>query len=286
LPAYPGLESEQKENETVVCSDMATPSPAPTPTTTGELLFQDYLDAMHYSYEFEREFAGKGKRPDYTVTKSGLFLFDVKDFERHTPLGFGFYDPYPRIREKIEEGREKFQEFKEFPCSLVLKNNGNVLVDLETVDIMLGSMYGDSGFSFPVDTSHGVAVGPITPAFLGRGKMIRPTHVQNTTISALITLRQVPVGMRQFRKMVKEYPDLNIEDTLAAAAERFPNFDVGEKRLGVIVWENAVARIPLTRELFTGPYDLRWGAEGDHQKIVFCGGKLAGLEDVEISSTG
>jgi hypothetical protein len=149
---------------------------------------------------------------------------------------------------------------------------------------MLGSMYGDRGFTFAVNRTLGIAAGPLTPAFLGRGKMIRRTGIQNTTISALITLRHVAVGMLQFRRMVKEYPQLSIDETLAAAAERFPNFDLGETRLGVIVWENAVARIPLPRELFRGPYDLRWGAEGDHQEIVFRGGKLAEAEDVEISS--
>lgn len=91
----------------------------PVPTTVGELLFQNYLDGMRYPYEFEKEFPGKSKRPDYTVTKNSVFLFDVKDFERYMPLGGGFYDPYPRIREKIEEGREKFKEFKEYPCSLL-----------------------------------------------------------------------------------------------------------------------------------------------------------------------
>ena len=214
---------------------------------------------MSYPYEFEKEFPGKSKRPDYTVTKNEVFLFDVKDFERYLPLGGGSYDPYPRLREKIEEGREKFKEFKEFPCSLVLKNNGNALVDLESVDIMLGSMYGDSGFTFPVDTNLGKAAGPMKLAFLGRGKMIRPTYYQNTTISAVVTLRYVGVGMRQFRTMVKKYPNLDEEETLAAAAKEFPNFDIGEKQLGVIVWENAVARIPLSRALFTGPYDERWG---------------------------
>jgi hypothetical protein len=114
---------------------MATP--APVPTTAGELLFQDYLDLMRYPYEFEKEFPGKKKRPDYTVTRNGVFLFDVKDFDPYMPLGFAAYDPYPRIREKIEEGREKFKQFKEFPCSLVLKNNGNTFVHLESVDIML-----------------------------------------------------------------------------------------------------------------------------------------------------
>jgi len=36
---------------------------------------------MDYPYEFEKEFPGKSKRPDYTVTKNGVFLFDVKDFD-------------------------------------------------------------------------------------------------------------------------------------------------------------------------------------------------------------
>ena len=62
---------------------------SPIPITTGELLFQDYLDAMKYPYEFEKEFPGKSKRPDYTITKGGLFLFDVKDFEPYMPLGGG-----------------------------------------------------------------------------------------------------------------------------------------------------------------------------------------------------
>jgi hypothetical protein len=79
------------------------------PTTAGEILFEDYLKSMQYPYEFEKEFPGKTKRPDYTVTKDGTFLFDVKDFIEHMPVGFSAYDPYPRIREKIDEGRDKFK---------------------------------------------------------------------------------------------------------------------------------------------------------------------------------
>jgi hypothetical protein len=170
-------------------------APASIPTTTGELLFQEYLHAMRYPFEFEKQFPGKSKRPDYTVTTNGVHLFDVKDFSPYMPLGFAAYDPYPRIREKIEEGREKFKQFKEFPCSLVLYNKGNVFVHLESVDIMLGSMYGDSGFTFPVDTKLGRAAGPLKRAFLGRGKMVRPNRTQNTTISAVITLRHVAIGI-------------------------------------------------------------------------------------------
>jgi hypothetical protein len=280
--------NEEGENNNLLFSDMASPSPASTPTTTGELLFKNYLDTMQYEYKFEKEFPGRKKRPDYTVTKNGeLFLFDVKDFEPDLPMGFTSFDPYVRLRERIHAGRKKFKEFKNFPCCVVLQNNGNAYVHSESPHIVLGAMYGNAGFKIPIYLGKGAPPKERpepTPAFLGGGKMIRKGQHSNTTISALITLRQVAVGMRQYRKMLKKFPNLTIDETLAAAAEQFTNFDLGEKQLGVIVWENAVARIPLTRELFTGPYDLRWGAEGDHQTIVFCGEKLAEVEDVEISS--
>jgi hypothetical protein len=208
-------------------------------------------------------------------------LFDVKDFDPFVPSrGFGGYDPYPPIREKIHAARKKFKEFKEFPCSLVLKDNGNAFVHLESVNIMLGSMYGNAGFRIPVFVGDGPMpreMPKIEPAFLGGGKMIRSSGRANTTISALITLRHVGVGMRRYSTMVAKYPKLSVQETLDVAAETYPNFDLGEKHLGVIVWENAVARIPLSRELFTGPYDERWGYANGHQSVVFQGQGLIGL---------
>ncbi len=251
------------------------------PTTAGEILFEDYLKGMQYPYEFEKEFPGKSKRPDYTVTKDGdTFLFDVKDFIENMPVGFSAYDPYPRIREKIDEGRVKFKQFKEFPCAVVLQNNGNIFVHLDRPHVVLGAMYGDTGFKVPVWLGNGLPPEPppVTQVFLGRGKMLRGRTQQNTTISALITLRRVGAGWLRYRKMVKEFPKLSIDDTLKAAAERYVNFDLNEEHLGVIVWENAVARIPLSRTLFTGDYDLRWGVEGQDQTITFAGKCVADLE--------
>jgi hypothetical protein len=271
------------------------PTHAPIPTTTGELLFQDYLEAMQYSYGFERAFPGKSKRPDYTVTKNGVFLFDVKDFAPCNILGFGAYDPYSRIREKIEEGRRKFKEYKEFPCSIVLWNNGRPLLHLHKPGIVLGAMYGDTGFKLPIDIATGTACGELEPAFLGRGKMLRygdGDNAKNKTISALITLRHVRVGdlrsdriWKERKRIDKSFGKLDpitaVQEVFDEAAKRYPNFDAEETQLGVIVWENAVARIPLSRDLFTGPYDERWGYEDRHQRIVFRGEKLAGLSEDE-----
>lgn len=256
------------------------------PTTTGELHFRNYLEGMQYPFEFEKQFPDRSHRPDYTVTKNGVFLFDVKDFDPQMPTtGGGSYDPYTRIREKINEGGRKFKQFKEFSCSVVLQNNGNAFVHLDDVHVMLGAMYGDSGFEIPMDMERGEAVGGLRQKFLRRGKMRQPGKIQNKTISALITLRHVAVGWQLYRQMLKECPRMSMEEVLAAAEERFPNFDLNEKELAVIVWENAVARIPLPRELFTGPYDRRWGYEDGNQLIVFTGEKLAALETKKDNSS-
>ena len=76
-------------------------------------------------------------------------------------------------------------------------------------------------------------------AFLENGKMFRDKkrNPQNQTISALITLRMVEKA----------------------------------RQIGVIVWENYLATKPFPRDIFCGPYDQRWGRDGDLIKRVFVG---------------
>jgi hypothetical protein len=47
-----------------------------------------------------------------------------------------------RIRKKIDEAMDKFQEYKGFPCGLVLHNQGAPLVHLETAEIMFAQCLG------------------------------------------------------------------------------------------------------------------------------------------------
>src|SRR6266852_2313289 len=99
--------------------------------TPGEKVFEEYLASQGFvDVPFEKLPEGKTKPPDYTITLDRDYYFDVKDFDP-VPInpGFGFYDPYERIRRKIDEARKKFQEYMGEPCSLVLFNNGNPLVD-------------------------------------------------------------------------------------------------------------------------------------------------------------
>src|SRR4029077_14877241 len=132
------------------------------------------------------------------------------------------FDSHPYIRERINKGRKKFKEFKEFPCAVVLQNNGNIHVNLENPNIVLGSMYGKAGFTIPVYVGDGPppAESPkIQQGFIGGdGMMIRNGHYQNTKISALITPRQVGVGIRELARVWNETPSLSVEEAIEAAA--------------------------------------------------------------------
>jgi hypothetical protein len=161
--------------------------------TQGEILFEQYLATQRLEFEFEKTYPGKSKRPDYTIEWNDQpVIFDVKDFDPPENLPrSGAYDPYIGIREKINQGRDKFKEYKEFQCGLVLRNLGHPLVSTHEPYVMLGAMYGDSGFTIPVNTTTGMGdMEGVRRGFLGRGKMIRrnSSRYQNTTISAIITL--------------------------------------------------------------------------------------------------
>jgi hypothetical protein len=80
-----------------------------------EILFETYLQTHGLGeWDYEPEIAGKNQRPDYRLRLGGNPLFfEVKefrqDYSKPLPQG-GFFDPYPRIREKIDAAREKFKE--------------------------------------------------------------------------------------------------------------------------------------------------------------------------------
>ena len=233
--------------------------------TSGEILFEQYLESQSLPFEFEKEHAGKRKRPDYTIAWNGSpIIFDVKDFDApdKLPTGFGFFDPYTCIREKIEQGRDEFKEYKELCCGLVLHNVGQPFVSLHEPDIMLGAMYGDSGFTFPVDSSTGVGdSSKLKRAFLGRGKMVRPnwSQPQNTTISAIIAAVRIQPHFLRLLDLVDEDPTRDAAEYEAEIRNRIPGYDSTFQVPRVIVWHNAVARIPFPKTLFCGPYDTHFG---------------------------
>jgi hypothetical protein len=231
--------------------------------TPGEVVFEKYLDSQNIKFEFEKEHPGKTKRPDYTIEWEGKTLvLDVKDFDPpQSPLsGFGQFDPYTPIREKIDQGRDKFKQFKQCCCCcLVLFDAGRPLLLLDSPDVMLGAMYGDAGFTFPVNMTTGIGdAGQLKQTFLGRGKMIRPnwSQAQNTTLSAVIVVSKIKPFLMEMTDMIVENPGIDIE---AEMRQKIPNFDPYIEVPRVVVWYNGVARIPFPATLFRGDYDTHYG---------------------------
>ncbi len=264
--------------------------------TAGEVAFEDYLRSQGVTdFIHEKPFPGKSKRPDYSVTLVGReHLFELKDIEKElpvpavalqdrahlseaedadteppTPSFVGFWDPYGPIREKIDQARKKFKEFKDYPCSLVIHlTHGFALID--DPKVIYGAMHGDPAIEFLLDKEKGRLVPDSQrEVFTKDGRMTQPhwKDPQNTTINAIIALRGVRIGEKRF---VHEY--------LAQFGKGWPahiddevDYDKTEIGRGVVVFENVHARFPLDRQLFRGRFDERWGADGDTVTRIFAG---------------
>jgi hypothetical protein len=108
---------------------------------------------------------------------------------------------------------------------------------------MLGSMYGDSKFVLPFNTTTGDA-SKMQRAFLGGGKMLSPDgKPRNTTISALITLTRIAPDFELIRALTREYPQIPAWDIQAALQESKPDYDPHVFLPRVIVWHNSFARM-------------------------------------------
>ena len=250
--------------------------------SNGEELFEEYLRSQgmgDFVYEMER--AGKAKKIDYTLTLEREYLFEVKDFTYTEIPGCSAFDPHERLRNRIGELRAQFREYKDWPCCGVLYNDNAHLVDLNTPMIVLGAMYGDLGLTIKINTVTGQMVeGSENQEFLSRGKMLLRKHddsaeVRNTTISSLITVRHIRTGYANLCKTLRDNKSrLNFD--LGRWINTSRDFDSDEQHLGVIVWENNFARIPLPRDLFRGRFDERYGVDdqGCLQRIYVGDGVL------------
>lgn len=241
--------------------------------TEGERRFEAYLKAMGYPFEFEKPYPGKRRRPDYSVTLGSVtYLFDVKDADPEVMRpGFFQLNPHPEIIERIKAGQKKFKEFRDFPCCIVMQNNGNISAMFEEPSVVLGTMYGRIAFRVPLYVGDGPPTEPAPPATweFTQGAWFQPNR--NTRISALITLRRIAVGKRRLRRIRQDNPGMAFDDAHNLAGDRFGADYFEELQQGVIVWENVYARVPLPRDIFNGPYDERYGLDGNDMTRVFCG---------------
>lgn len=261
-----------------------------------ELLFEEYIAEYNLGLpDHHPPFPGTTKLVDYRLPHKGQMLwFEVKEFDEDPrlfsgPSGVahgGAYDPHIAIRKKIGKAADKFRDYDGESCSLVLFNERANLVDICTPRIVLGAMLGAVGFRVPINFETGVEVGPATNVFTSGGKLIHP-HInkpQNTTISAVIALERFAVGQREFRirteKMeIDEQRCLSWQEHFKLMEDDRTSY--GKRVLRATVYENPHAAKPLPRDIFTGPFDERWGPLGDSIAPIYTGAKLVELRRME-----
>jgi len=259
-----------------------------------EMLFEGYLRSHgHPDFAFEPEIPGTSRRPDYRLSWNGQeILFEVKEFRGEADdfkAGFGSFDPYPPLREKVNAARDKFKGLKQHCCCLVLFNRDKPLVFLDWQHVY-GAMLGNLGFSVPIHVPGRPAPerDEVNSIFTSGGKMHRERDgvavaPQNQTISAILVLGRVPAGERLFwtdlRRREAEsgttFPVTELLEELRRA--RWTGRDIRWRPLRVVVHENPYARIPLPAELFRGPYDERYGGRDGRVQLLHQGDEIAKL---------
>ncbi len=260
-----------------------------TKQNVSELLFEDYVGAHELGEpDHEPIVRGKSRRIDYRLPfKSQVLWFEVKEFaEDPNCLGHsgGPYDPYLGIRSKIDKASEKFREYDGECCSLILYNRTINLNFICSPSNVLGAMLGNLSRRIPMDFQRGIETGAPSQFFADGGKLVHPhTKVpQKTRISAVIALEQLAVGHREFRIALAEKEQG--ENRRFSWEEVFEFLksqeDVYERTaLRVLVYENPHAAKKLPDDIFTGPFDVRWGPVDDqHISKLHVGSELAKLE--------
>jgi hypothetical protein len=213
--------------------------------------------------------------------------FEVKEFDDDPRLVKGqnlsgaAYDPHAGIRRKINKAVAKFRDYDGECCSLVLFNERVNLVQISEARIVLGAMYGDVALKLSFDPETELE-GPATQVFTQGGKLVHPHQKKprNSTISAVVALERFPVGEHELEIKVEEAQRCQKHRLLPPEIlELWEHDREGHERrvLRAIVYENIHAVRPLPRNIFTGPWDERWGRDGDNIKPVYVGANLADL---------
>jgi len=125
-----------------------------------EKIFEQYLDSNGFKgrWTYEPSIPGKSKKPDYLLDYNGQkCFFEVKELKRkpnELTEQAGYINPYPTsLREEINEAREKFKEYKDYCCCLVVFNVDDRTANLDPLFVM-SSMLGNLGFATTTEYDH------------------------------------------------------------------------------------------------------------------------------------
>jgi hypothetical protein len=266
-----------------------------TERTVSELAFEEYLSKQGIIFRYEELPNRITQSVDYSFKIASKTLrIDVKEWapKRQLP-GVGSLDPYMPVRNKIEEGRKKFKQYKDRdePCVLVLYHYGPQLIPLDDISIF-GAMRGNLGWVVPIDPDTGVGDASQTKiVFTNGGKMIHQTpsalvRFQNTTISAIAVLKSIRVRNRRVsislrRREAAMGRKFTIEETFSLFPELYNSDESVEVEPRIVLYDNLDAAVSLPHGFPAGPYDERFGRCGDRLCRTYVGVELATIESEE-----
>jgi len=259
-----------------------------------EKVFEQYLDSNGFQgkWTYEPTIEGKRKRPDYLLNWKGEeHFFEVKELRKkpNEPTGPTYIDPYSSLRSDIVKARKKFQEYKEYSCSLVVFNIDDKQFRSEPRDVF-GAMLGNLGLTMRFDSTKGKVIeGTEKNVFLNGGKMIdyKGKQPQNTTISAIVVLEEFRDNSEVEKALREEEKKKSRKFTGPELVEvRIKLYETHHVRSvpRLIVVENPFAKKSFPEDLFNGPFDERWkwmeDLNGEIERI-FAGNKLKELESLK-----
>jgi len=130
------------------------------PKSFSEKHFANYLTSVGLFWDYERTWGTH--KPDFTVysdsrKKNISMVIEIEDLDynkeekkilKEKGVLTRSFDPYQKIREKINTARRQLTSAKDFPCVLVIYN----LVGLPPLPVIaLGAMLGDLTINIPID---------------------------------------------------------------------------------------------------------------------------------------
>jgi len=265
-----------------------------------EELFEHYLDNNGYEglWEYEAPVKGQEKKPDYILDwQGGQVFFEVKETQAQelSQEVARFFDPYKKVRAKIDKARPQFRSLAAHNCSLVLHNVDDPDVCVDPLHV-LAAMLGNLGFSEDINLETGQVIeGSFQNIFMradrnsGRngGKMLNPDtgKPRNTRIGSIIIVEiyRDRAQLREAgRRIVIERESelgrgLTPPERIGITAEVLRRHNnICRDVVRVVVVENPFAQNALPDGLFRGEYDERWRWNPDTAMAmcVFRGAKV------------
>jgi hypothetical protein len=232
-----------------------------------ELLFENYLRGLGLEFAYEPDSPGRAKHPDYRVQFSGRsFWFEVKESSHAwvPETDHGQFDPTLPLRKKIDSARDKFKEFKDDCCILVLHSCSNIFIRTD-ISAVVAAAFGEF---LTLEPPKGQTLNDVPFRFRAAGTAMLHSD-KNTTISAILILQHFQIEARLVKAWHQIHRRLQRGETVSpfAYAEELQAIGNAASEIAYqdsarcLVLENPHARISFPRDLCHGPLDQRWGLD-------------------------